>query len=135
MTDPRPGASRLLHGALTVSSEARAERVFVELFGLSLVKVFEVGPELCAALFGFAGEARARVYAAGEASVEVFVCPGAPAIGRRFEHLCFELADLEDVSARAIALGMEVRRFHKGDKEVVFVRDEDGNLYELKEPA
>ncbi len=45
MTDPRPGASRLLHAALTVSSEARAERVFVELFGLSLVKVFEVGPE------------------------------------------------------------------------------------------
>ncbi len=125
--------SRVLHAAVTVSSEARAERVFARLFGLELVKVFEVGPELCMALFGFAGEARARVYGTSGASVEVFVCAEMPPMGRRFEHVCLVLDDLPAVVDRAPALGLQVRTFRKGDKEVVFLRDEDGNLYEVKQ--
>ena len=128
---PRP--SRVAHAGITVSSEERATELFGGLFGLAVVKTFDVRLELTRALFDMDAEARAVVYAGGEgAELEVFVCPERVARRETYDHLCVAVADRERLLGRAESLGMEVRRFRKGDKEVVFLRDLDGNLYEIK---
>ncbi len=132
MTDTKP-TGRLLHACVTVSSAARAQQVFAELFGLPMVKKFEVGADLCATLFGFPGEATVHVYDAGPAALEVFVCHDMPQTRSSYDHVCVELADRAAVLDDAQARGMEVRRFRKDGKDVVMLRDLDGNLYELKQ--
>ena len=132
MTNTQP-SGHLLHACVTVSSAARARQVFSDLFGLPLVKKFEVGADLCATLFGFAGEATVHVYDAGPAAIEVFVCHEKPQPRGSYDHVCLDLADLAAVLESAAAQGMEVRRFRKEDKDVVILRDKDGNLYELKQ--
>ncbi len=129
------GRSRFVHASVTVSSDARAEGLFGALFGMTLIKKSEVGPDLCHALFGVADGARIRVYEAGPATVEVFVAPGMARGPGGLDHICLELADLAGALEQAAGLGLEVRRFRKDDKEVVILVDGDGNLYELKQAA
>lgn len=128
------GAARLVHGAVTVSSEERARGVFQELFGLEQVKTARVGRELTERLFAMDAEATLLLYQAGPAAIEVFVCPdrAGAAAGRSYDHLCLAVPSPRDLAGRAAAMGFEVRRFPKGDGEVLFVRDLDGNLYEIK---
>ena len=134
MTDT-PRSGHLLHACVTVSSAARAQQVFAELLGLPLVKKFEVGADLCSTLFGFSGVATVHVYDAGPAALEVFVCHEKPQPRGSYDHLCLDLPDRDAVLESAAAQGMEVRRFRAGDKDVVILRDKDGNLYELKQRA
>ena len=122
-----------VHACVTVRSEARAQRVFAELFAMPLLRRFEVGAELCDALFGIAGAAEVAVYDAGGAAMEVFICPELPDRGAHYDHVCVAVEDRAGTLRRAAHLGLEVRRFRKGAKDVVIVRDEDGNQYEIKQ--
>ena len=124
-----------LHAAATFRSEETAEAIFGGLFGLPRIKTFDVGPDLCGTLFGIERGARIIQYDAGAAAFEVFVDPAAPPPAPRFEHIAVEVADREHTLSRAAGMGMEVRRFVAGGKEVVFLRDGDGNLYEIKQIA
>lgn len=121
-----------LHAAITFSAEDYAHRIMGELFGFSVIKAFDVGTELCQALFDFDRGARLIQFDAGDAAIEVFIDPRRPAQRGRFDHLCFSVPELEPFLARAADMGLEIRRFHTGTKEVVFVCDEDDNLYEIK---
>jgi len=121
-----------LHAAVTFRTEDHAHRIMGELFGFPVIKAFDVGTELCQALFAFDRGARLIQFDAGDAAIEVFIDPERPAQRGRFDHLCFEVPELEPFLARAADMGLEVRRFHTGTKEVVFVCDADDNLYEIK---
>jgi hypothetical protein len=49
--------------------------------------------------------------------------------------MCFGVADRPDLLARCEAGGLSVNRVPKGDVELAFVQDYDGNLVEIKELA
>jgi len=121
-----------LHSAVTFRSEAYAKRIFEDVFGLSTIKTFDVGPDLCTALFGLDRGARIIQYDAGDSIFEVFIDPQAPPSGPTFDHLCIEVPDREAFLARAEADGLKPRRFVAGGKEVVFIQDAEGHLYEVK---
>ncbi len=126
-------ATTALHAALTFRTEAAAEAVFGDLFGMSRIKSTDLGAELCDALFGIDRPSTLILYDGGPSSFEVFIDPDAPMPSARFEHVCVAVADMDATLARAVALGLQVRRFVAGpDKTVVFLRDVDGNLYEIK---
>ena len=124
-----------LHSAVTFRSEAYAQQVFGDLFGLSTVKTFDVGPDLSRALFDLDRGARIIQYDAGASIFEVFIDPDSTPAEPTFDHLCIEVPDREVFLALAAGRGMEVRRFVAGAKEVVFIRDEEGHLYEVKPRA
>ena len=121
-----------LHAAVTFHSEAYAQQVFGDLFGLSTVKTFDIGPDLSRALFDLDRSARIIQYDAGDSIFEVFIDPEAVPVDPTFDHLCIAVPDREAFLALAADRGMEVRRFVAGSKEVVFIRDEEGHLYEVK---
>lgn len=122
-----------LHCAVAVSSAERGKAIFGELLGLPVTRTFSIGRELVEALFHRRGETEITVYDAGQTLIEVFVDAEMKTRSNLYDHLCFQVSNLASLLDRAVGMGLTVRRFHTGVKEIVFVRDLDGNLYELKE--
>ena len=50
-------------------------------------------------------------------------------------HVCLDVKDPDALLARARAMDVPVLRVPRGDTEVIFVQDRDGNLFEIKKAA
>ncbi len=48
-------------------------------------------------------------------------------------HLCLEMDDKEHCALKCEACGLEVRRVRRGEDRLIFVKDFDGNLFEIKD--
>lgn len=123
----------LIHAGLVSSSEDRAERFFAGVLGLEKTRRSEISDELARSLFGV-DEGCEIVYYAGEGLLlEVFLTGRPERIEGRIGHLCIEVSDRAKLLARCVEAGVPVRKAPKGDSVVVFIEDEDGNLFEIKE--
>lgn len=122
---------KLLHVALVRSSEAASDRFFQDVLGLAKTRTKTVSPELCAQLFGREEEHRLVYYGNEHLQFEVFVSGRGDFGQTHLGHVCLEVEDSRELLARCAAAGVEVRRA----AQVIFVADEDGNLFEIKERA
>jgi catechol 2,3-dioxygenase-like lactoylglutathione lyase family enzyme len=112
----------------------RAQSVFEDLFGLERTKDFTGPAGLTNNLFGVDQEARILVYAAGPVDLEVFVSQSAAGRAPGFAHLCMGAANRDELVAKAEHAGFGVRRHARPDGSfIIFIRDLDGNLFEIKE--
>lgn len=125
----------LHHVALVRTSEAGAESFFAGLLGLARVRETSASAELSRTLFGVSREHRMLVYEGPGLRVEVFLAPEPEAVAGRISHLCLEVPDRAAFVERARTAGVEVREAERGAGTVVFLADEDGNLYEIKQSA
>ena len=123
---------KLNHVALVSSSEQRAHDFYEGVLGLSRTKSFVVSSELCRQIFDIDEECRVIVYGNSQFSVEVFL--GTPGAGMRtrFEHICVAVTNLEEFLKKCETMNVEVNRVPKGDRLLTFVRDYDGNMFEIK---
>jgi len=121
--------------ALVRTSEAGAESFFAGLLGLERVKTSSAPAALCRTLFGVEREHPMVVFEGAGLRVEVFLAPEPEAIAGRISHLCLEVPDREGFLTRAQAAGVEIREAERGGGTVVFLADEDDNLFEIKESA
>jgi len=123
----------LLHVGLTASSEDRADRFYVDVLGLKKAEPKVLAAEISRALFGVDRELTIINYTGESAHFEVFVCPAAPTPASRIEHACIAVENLPEFLRRCEAAGVEVLRVPKGESVITFVKDADGNLFEVKE--
>ncbi len=121
----------LQHASVTVCSEDAAVSVFEDLFEMPLLYTFPISAEIIYALFNIRGTADARVYDAGNSRIEVFIMTDPPIPGRT-QHLCLGFPDRDLIVSRAESMGFEIRKFRRPDAEVIFIIDNDGNLFEIK---
>jgi catechol 2,3-dioxygenase-like lactoylglutathione lyase family enzyme len=126
---------KLLHMALARSSEAASDRFFQEVLGLSRTRTKTVPPDLCAALFGREEEHRLVYYGNDHLQFEVFLSDRGDFGTTHLSHVCLEVDDIGALLARCAAAGVEVRKVERGASSVIFLADEDGNLFEIKEQA
>ena len=123
----------LLHVALTSSSEDRADLLYVGLLGLKKAEPKILAAEICRALFGIARELTVINYIGGSAHFEVFVWRAAPTPVRRIEHACIAVENLPEFLRKCETLQVEIIRVPKGESLITFIKDADGNLFEIKE--
>ncbi len=123
----------LIHACVAVSSFEAARFIFEELFSMERLYDFIIEPKVVNTLFGIEAKAKAIVYDAGSAKLEIFVVEGDLPKTPVFNHLCLGFSNRNEIIEKAGAEGFEVRRYERGDSEVVFIVDTDGNLYELKD--
>ena len=124
---------KLNHTSVVCSSEEKAERFYGEILGLERVKDFVLDEDLTRAIFDREGECRIIGYGSEEFTIEVFIPSRTPEEARRpFVHICLEADDPEKLLSSCRKEGLEVRRVPRGEKEVCFVSDPDGNLFEIK---
>ena len=125
--------TRILHLALARTSEETSDRFYVGLLGLEKRREKQVDAELCHALFGVARAHRLIDYAGDGVQFEVFLVPPGEQPPAGVAHVCLEVGDAAGLVARCQAAGLEVREVVRGERRVIFVVDEDGNLYEIKQ--
>lgn len=124
---------RVGHVAVGRSSEREADRLFVELFGLDKARVRDLPPELSERFFGRRDPCRMIDYERDGVRVEVFVPAGALARADTYGHLCLVVEDRPGLLARAETLGLESLAVERQGRTIVFLRDGDGNLYEIQQ--
>ena len=64
---------------------------------------------------------------------EIFITGGIKINSGKIAHLCLEVSDLAVFVQKCRRLNVDVAQFPKGDKTLTFIRDFDGNLFEIKE--
>ncbi|MDW7759204.1 MAG: VOC family protein [Acidobacteriota bacterium] len=124
----------LHHIGLCCRTTERADRFYGEVLGLEFLGTKSVPAELAHSLFGIDRELPIRNYSNGRLYVEIFLIEDAdPAAAPPPAHVCLETDDLTRLLERCRDFGVPVSRASKGDSWVTFIRDDDGNLFEVKE--
>jgi catechol 2,3-dioxygenase-like lactoylglutathione lyase family enzyme len=124
---------KLNHVALVCSSEQRADDFYAGVLELRRIRSFVLSRELARQIFEIDDECRVLVYGDSRFTAEVFLATPAPGRETNFEHIGVEVKNIEEFVKRCEAMQVEVNRVPKGDRLLTFVKDYDGNLFEIKE--
>ena len=120
------------HVALTASSEKKADAFYADLLGLTKSEPKTLPLELANAIFNVEQELVMINYQDEQVHFEIFITPSRGENSPKIEHTCLEVDDLEKFLAKCRSLNADISQIPKGDKILTFVRDFDGNLFEIK---
>jgi catechol 2,3-dioxygenase-like lactoylglutathione lyase family enzyme len=88
--------------------------------------------DLSRAIFDIEAELKIINYIGKDLHFEVFISSRINNKYRQIAHLCLEVDALSEFIQKCRGLGVEISRIPKGDKFLTFVKDFDGNLFEIK---
>lgn len=125
----------IAHVAVTVSSADKAREFFKEVLNCKFMYNYGLDATASNALFGINLPTQVYIYMSEEDWIEVFVQTDYKRSNGNFDHVCFRIEDIPGVVARGQKLGYSFIRHRTTNKTVLFVKDKDGNLYELKKTA
>jgi len=119
------------HVAVSVDSMKSADCFFCDVLGLKKSKEFVVSEKLCFDIFGISEQVQVVVYECDSISFEVFISKQSFASG--FSHVCLGVSDISELKGRVENYGFEFKVVQKKEKELYFVSDKSGNLFEIKQ--
>jgi catechol 2,3-dioxygenase-like lactoylglutathione lyase family enzyme len=125
---------KLEHIALASNSEEESDKFFIDLLGLEKVKTFEVDKKKMSQFFDIKESHNFIRYQQQEFSVEVIVTNSLEKAKDRFTHTCIIVENSIKLIEKAIEMGyltIKVPR-DKGNGYYLFLRDNFGNLFEIK---
>ena len=122
----------LRHVALTCSSEKNSDRFYKNLLGLQKSEPKILPLHLSKAIFNIDFELPIINYLSEDAHFEIFIIGHSMNHVRHLAHICLEVDDLQGFLKKCRDLEVEVSQIPKGDRTLTFIRDFDGNLFEIK---
>jgi catechol 2,3-dioxygenase-like lactoylglutathione lyase family enzyme len=122
----------LRHVALTCSSEENSDRFYKNLLGLEKSEPKPLTRALSNAIFNVESELQMINYLDEYVHFEIFISSHSRRSVGQIEHVCLEVDDLQGFLKKCRNLGVEVSQIPKGDRTLTFIRDFDGNLFEIK---
>jgi catechol 2,3-dioxygenase-like lactoylglutathione lyase family enzyme len=128
----REGSMMLQHVAVTCSSEKNSDRFYKNLLGLEKSGPKILPSSLSRAIFKVNSELLMINYLGESVHFEVFITGHATNRERQIEHVCLEADDLQSFLKKCNDLDIEISQIPKGDRILTFIRDYDGNLFEIK---
>jgi len=120
------------HTALVCSSEDHTDRFYRDLLGLEKAEPWPLPATLARAIFGVDAELTIINYTGAGMHFEIFIDAGHPGSFGGIEHTCIEVESRRDFLDTCQKLGVTINQVPKGDRFLLFVRDFDGNLFEVK---
>ena len=123
---------RLKHVALVSSSEERADAFYADLLGLTKSEPKILPLELSKSIFNIDRELLMVNYQDEQVHFEIFITPFDGENSPQIAHTCLQVDNLEVFLENCSKLGVDVSCIPKGDKTLTFIRDFDGNLFEIK---
>lgn len=120
------------HMGLACRSEANADRFFVSVLGLTKSEPKTLPGQVAEGLFGRAADLVMIKYTGEGLQFEVFIDPHREVSNDPIIHACLTVEDRHGLLERCRLHEVEVIRVPKGEALLVFIRDDDGNLYEIK---
>ena len=122
----------LRHVALTCSSEKKSDRFYKDLLGLEKSEPKILPRSLSKAIFNFDSELLMINYRGEQVHFEIFIDGQSVNRVKQIGHACLEVEDLNAFLNECRHLEIEVIHVPKGDRTLTFIRDDDGNLFEIK---
>ena len=122
----------LKHVGLTSSSEEKADAFYADLLGLIKSEPKTLPCELSKAIFNVDSELVMINYQNEQVHFEIFVTGPNGGNSRKIAHTCLEVDNLEVFLGKCHSLNVDIARIPKGDKTLTFIKDFDGNLFEIK---
>ena len=123
----------LQHMALTCSSEKKSDKFYKNLLGLRKLEPKTLPSTLSQAIFKVDSELKVINYMDEYVHFEIFITfPYSNNISQ-IGHVCLAVKNLEAFLGRCRSMDVEIVQVPKGDALITFVRDYDGNLFEIKE--
>ncbi|MCP4345573.1 MAG: hypothetical protein GY795_08605 [Desulfobacterales bacterium] len=123
----------LNHVALVCSSEDNSDRFFQEVLGLEKMQSKTIPSYLSELIFGFEGEYKLINYGNDSIRFEIFLSNRQHTEVKKLDHVCIEVEHIGKFLTKCAKMRIEIIRIPKGDSLLVFIRDYDGNLFEIKE--
>ena len=122
----------LRHVGLTCSSEENSDKFYEDLLGLEKSGAKHLPASLSKSIFNLDSELVMINYQDEQVHFEIFVTGSNGGNSRKIAHTCLEVDNLEVFLEKCHSLNVEITRIPKGDKTLTFIRDFDGNLFEIK---
>ena len=123
--------TKINHVALTYSDKEKADVFFNKILGLKLKKTFTLLPELSYQIFGIKQKVTAFSYENEHTRFEIFINDKESEY--TYEHTCILIDNKNEFIKRCKQHGLNPFVVEKDGKEYLFVRDFNGNLFEIKE--
>lgn len=124
---------KLHHAAVVCRSRENADRFYGGILELQRLKTSTLESKLAEQIFGIARECQFMLFGSEQLTIEIFIADIDPQASPLFEHLCLEVPDRDQFAEKCETQGLEVKRIPRGDTQLIFVKDYDGNLFEIKE--
>jgi catechol 2,3-dioxygenase-like lactoylglutathione lyase family enzyme len=122
----------LKHVALVCGSADNSDKFYQQLLGLVKINSKILPRELSRQIFDLDQELQVINYADESARFEIFINSKESIEAKRIEHVCLEIEDMEAFIKKCRALEAEILQIQKGDRLLLFIKDFDGNLFEIK---
>ncbi|MCP4628569.1 MAG: VOC family protein [bacterium] len=122
----------LKHAGLTCSTEDNADKFYRDLLGLNKSEPKTLPLDLSKAIFNLDAELQMINYLNEHSHFEIFITPQSRPSQRQIDHLCLEVADIVGFIAKCRSMAVEVVLVPKGEKTLTFIKDFDGNLFEIQ---
>ena len=119
------------HVALEYSHKETADLFFLEILGMEKIKTTPLPRVLSFSIFGIDIDVEMVVYANETSRFEVFI--HAKRREHSFDHVGLKVPDKDEFVARCKKHGLKPFFIQKNDKQLLFVRDFSGNLFEVLE--
>ncbi|MBU1487784.1 VOC family protein [bacterium] len=120
----------LNHIGLEVTDKEKARIFFEEILGIPKVRGFTLSSDLAYAIFGRREEVETETFTKEDISFEVFIAKERANL--IYAHTCLEVQNREEILAKCKSYGLTPNIVKKGEKELLFIRDFSGNLFEIK---
>ncbi len=124
---------KLKHIALVCSSEEHSDRFYKTLLGLEKMKPKTVPADLSKQIFNIDLELIIINYRGPDIHFEIFINDHEKKRINKIEHVCIETDHLEKFLEECRTLNVEMTQVSKPGKTLTFIRDFDGNTFEIKE--
>jgi len=122
----------LRHVALACSSEKNSDRFYKDLLRLEKLEARSLPSSLSKAIFNVDSPLIMINYHNEEVHFEIFITANSKRGVNPIAHVCIEIDNLETFLRKCDDLKVEVSRVPRGDRILTFIRDFDGNLFEIK---
>ncbi|MCF8143931.1 MAG: VOC family protein [Deltaproteobacteria bacterium] len=123
---------KLNHVAMVARSQENADRFYEGILQLTKIKTSMLTSDLARKIFGLEVECPLILYGNEAFAIEIFVTERIPVSRSPFAHTCLQVEDREAFIKTCRSAGATVNLIPRGEWQLCFVRDFDGNLFEIK---
>ena len=120
----------LKHVALECNNKNNTELFFTKILGLDFKKKIDISESLSEIIFGIKQPVEIFVYENNKLRFEVFI--NKRILKNSYNHVCLEIKDIDEFLNRCMEFKVEIIKTQKNGKNLLFIRDFSGNLFEIK---
>jgi catechol 2,3-dioxygenase-like lactoylglutathione lyase family enzyme len=121
----------MTHIALQYRDKQDAETFFCKILGLNKEKEFTLSADLAESIFDIKRDIDVIFYSNKKIAFEIFFTEEKAHV--MYEHICLTVEDRQELIGQCMKYGIKVINIKRKEKTILFVRDFNGYLYEIKE--